>query len=161
MAATSAPSPAKPLIPLAHGALHHCFGCGQQNRSGLRLRFFADNEGNIVCPVKLAGRFEGPPGHAHGGIIATLLDEAMSKANRAREVVAMTRQMEIDYLRPVPLRQPLTLRAAHISAAGRVHRCTAELVNANGEILARAKALFIAIDPAKFRKSEPVRSCAP
>jgi uncharacterized protein (TIGR00369 family) len=155
MAAT--PPPAKPLTPLAHGALHHCFGCGQQNRSGLRLRFFVDGDGGIVCPVKLAARFEGPPGHAHGGIIATLLDEAMSKANRAREVVAMTRQLEIDYLRPVPLRQPLTLRAAHVRAEGRVHHCTAELVNAGGDILARGKALFIAIDPAKFRTSAPTR----
>jgi len=47
-------------------------------------------------------RFEGPSRYVHGGIIATLLDEAMSKAVRASGRTSMTRQMEIDYLRPVP-----------------------------------------------------------
>ena len=58
------------LQPLAHGALNRCFGCGQANRTGLRLKFFVDEEHTIVCPVRLAKRFEGPPGFAHGGVIA-------------------------------------------------------------------------------------------
>ena len=94
--AQSDPAKESRLTPLAHGALHHCFGCGEQNRTGLRLRFLVDDSGAIVCHMRLAERFAGPPGHAHGGIIATLLDEAMSKANRARGVVAVTRQMEVD-----------------------------------------------------------------
>jgi len=35
-------------------------------------------------PTTIPDRFEGHPGYLHGGIIATLLDEAMSKAVRAR-----------------------------------------------------------------------------
>jgi len=66
----------KALTPLSHGAAHHCFGCGSANRSGLRLKFFVDDRQQIVCTVRLARRFEGPPGKAHGGIIATLLDVA-------------------------------------------------------------------------------------
>lgn len=138
------------LTPLAHGALHHCFGCGLQNRTGLRLRFFTDESGNIVCHTRLARRFAGPPGHAHGGIIATLLDEAMSKANRARGVVAMTRQMEVDYLRPVPLAVPLTLTAHHAGGSGRRHYCEARLADASGHVLATAKAVFVAVDPERF-----------
>jgi uncharacterized protein (TIGR00369 family) len=138
------------LTPLAHGALHHCFGCGQQNRTGLRLHFFVDDSGNIVCHIRLARRFAGPPGHAHGGIIATLLDEAMSKANRADGVVAMTRQMEVDYLRTVPLGVPLTLTARHTSASGRRHHCEAQLADASGHVLATARAVFVAVDPARF-----------
>lgn len=144
------------LQPLAHGALHHCFGCGQQNRSGLRLRFYTDAEGRVVCPLRLAKRFEGPPGHAHGGVIATLLDEAMSKANRIHNVVAMTRHLDVDYLKPVPIGVPLRLTARHVKAEGRKHRCEARLTNAQGEILAQGRALFIAIDPARFAASQPV-----
>jgi len=142
------------LHPLAHGALHHCFGCGQQNRTGLRLRFYTDATGRVVCPVKLAKRFQGPPGHAHGGILATLLDEAMSKANRARKVVAMTRKLEVEYLRPVPLGTALQLTARHVKTEGRKHYCEAELANADGEVLARGRALFIAIDPEKFNRAQ-------
>jgi uncharacterized protein (TIGR00369 family) len=136
----------KTLTPLSHGSPHHCFGCGETNKSGLRLKFFVDDDQQVVSTVRLARRFEGPPGHAHGGIIATLLDEAMSKANRQHGIVAMTRQMEIDYLRPVPLQTPLTLTARRTAQQGRQHHCEAEIANASGTILARGKALFIAID---------------
>lgn len=137
--------PAPTLTPLAHGALNHCFGCGLSNSSGLRLRFFTDPDSNIVCHLRLAKRFAGPPGHAHGGIIATLLDEAMSKANRARGILAMTRQMEVHYLRPVPLSASLTLTAQHLDTHGRAHHCEARLADASGQILASAHALFIAV----------------
>lgn len=135
------------LQPLAHGALNRCFGCGQANRTGLRLKFFVDEQQTIVCRVRLARRFEGPPGHAHGGVIATLLDEAMSKANRQFGVLAMTRQIEVEYLKPVPLGAGLMLTGRHAESSGRKHRCEAELANADGVALARAKGLFIEVKP--------------
>lgn len=135
------------LEPLSHGALNRCFGCGERNKTGLRLRFYVDAEHVIVCRVRLARRFEGPPGHAHGGVIATLLDEAMSKANRQFGVLAMTRQMEVEYLEPVPLGAKLLLTGRHAGAEGRKHRCEAELASEDGEVLARGNALFIEMDP--------------
>ncbi|MGA8110151.1 MAG: PaaI family thioesterase [Acidobacteriaceae bacterium] len=140
-------SPEPDLTPLAHGALNHCFGCGQANPTGLRLQFFTDADHNVVCHLRLARRFAGPPGHAHGGIIATLLDEAMSKSNRARGIVAMTGQLEVHYLRPVPLGRPLTLTARHVDTRGRANRCEARLADATGKVLATAKAVFIAVGP--------------
>jgi len=140
------------LTPLAHGALNHCFGCGLDNPSGLRLRFFTDADQNIVCRVRLAGRFAGPPGHAHGGIIATLLDEAMSKANRARGILAMTRALEVQYLRPVPLRQPLVLTARHLGTAGRRHSVEAAIADASGHTLATATAVFVTVPPDLLHK---------
>lgn len=148
---------ARKLSPLQHGALNRCFGCGQQNPSGLRLKFFVDEEHTIVCRVRLTRRFEGPPGHAHGGIIATLLDEAMSKANRQFGVLAMTRQMEVEYLKPVPLGAPLSLTGRHAESSGRKHRCEAEIANHSGEVLARAKGLFLEVKPEMLRKFLPTR----
>jgi uncharacterized protein (TIGR00369 family) len=144
------------LKPLAHGALNRCFGCGEANRLGLRLKFFTDetdDQHHVVCNARLARRFEGPPGYAHGGIIATLLDEAMSKANRQHGVTAMTRHMEIDYLRPVPLQQPITITGRRISHQGRKHHCEAEIRDHAGKILARGKALFIAVDRSVLLKA--------
>jgi uncharacterized protein (TIGR00369 family) len=141
------------LAPLAHGALNRCFGCGMENKSGLRLRFYADEAQQIVCRIRLARRFEGPPGYAHGGIIATLLDEAMSKANRLHGSTAMTRHMEVEYLRPVPLKQPLTLTARRTSHQGRRNYCEAEIHDASGALLARGKALFISVGREKLTQS--------
>ena len=134
------------LTPLSHGAPHHCFGCGETNRSGLRLKFFVDEQKQVVCHIRLAPRFAGPPGHAHGGIIATLLDEAMSKSNRVHDVVALTRQMDVEYLRPVPLACELTLTGRRVSHHGRKNYCEAEIRDAAGVLFARGKALFIAVD---------------
>jgi uncharacterized protein (TIGR00369 family) len=150
----------KTLTPLSHGSPHHCFGCGEMNKSGLRLKFFVeasdlDDQKQVVSTVRLARRFEGPPGHAHGGIIATLLDEAMSKVNRQHGIVAMTRQMEIDYLRPVPLQTPLTLTARRTAHQERQNHCEAEIANAAGTILARGKAVFIAIDRSLIERIHP------
>lgn len=127
-----------------HTTVHNCFGCGETNKSGLRLKFFNEDQ-RVVCRARIPKRFQGPPGYVHGGIIATLLDEAMSKANRQFRILAVTRQMEVEYLKPVPLSTPIEITARHISAEGRKHRCEAEILSADGITLARAKALFIAV----------------
>jgi uncharacterized protein (TIGR00369 family) len=125
-----------------------CFGCGDQNRSGLRLRFFTTSDHRVLCRLRLARRFMGPPGRAHGGVIATLLDEAMSKANRHRDVFAMTSHLEVDYLRPVPLATQLELEGWSASSAPRKHQCRAELRDpATHRVLARATGLFIEVHP--------------
>jgi uncharacterized protein (TIGR00369 family) len=129
---------------------NHCFGCGPANREGLRLKFFAEGvEDRAICKVQVPQRYEGPPGHVHGGIIATLLDEAMGKANKLAGVVAMTRTMEVEYLRPVPLRRTLVVEGWGIKRDGRKHWNAAEIRSEDGEVLARSTGLFIAIDTAR------------
>jgi uncharacterized protein (TIGR00369 family) len=148
------------LTPLSHGAINHCFGCGLENRTGLRLKFLLDADKNVVCHLKLAARFAGPPGHAHGGIIATLLDEAMSKSNRARGILAMTRHLEVDYLRPVPLGVPLTLTGRHTGTTGRRNHTEAQLADASGQVLATAKAVFVTVTPDMLKKVGVPRAIA-
>ncbi len=127
----------------------HCFGCGPANPQGLHLVFTteSDTKATIATAHLQLGRFhEGPPGHIHGGIVATLLDEAMSKLNRPLNVIAMTRHMEIDYLHPAPLFRPLVLVSRHLSREGRKLFHQAELQRTDGTVLARAKGVFIVID---------------
>jgi uncharacterized protein (TIGR00369 family) len=125
-----------------------CFACGKNNPEGMRLKFTYDEERDcFVCRFRLGKRFTGPPGHCHGGIIATLLDEAMGKVNKLRQVVALTSQISVDYLKPVPLNKPLRVESRELRVKGRKHINTAEILNQKGEVLARSKGLFIAIDP--------------
>jgi uncharacterized protein (TIGR00369 family) len=128
-----------------------CFGCGPENASGLRLHFEIGPSGDSYrCEFTLASEFGGPPGHAHGGIIATILDEAMSKANRLKGRVAMTRRMLVEYLRPVPLNQPLIVEGRIGSVRGRASFNHAELRNAQGAVLARSRGKFLAVDAEKM-----------
>ncbi len=130
---------------------NYCFACGNNNPDGMRLRFTYDEERTCyVCRFRLDKRYTGPPGHCHGGIIATILDEAMGKVNQLRKVVAMTVEMTVNYLKPVPLNKPLRVESREVSVKGRRHINVAEIMNQKGEVLARGRGLFIAIDPNKM-----------
>ncbi len=101
---------------------NHCFGCGPDNETGLQLKFKLNQETQrFVCRFKLPARFEGPPSHAHGGIIATILDEAMGKVSKLRNIIAVTGQMSINLHRPVPLGKPLVTEGWEVRVRGREH----------------------------------------
>jgi uncharacterized protein (TIGR00369 family) len=130
---------------------NYCFGCGKNNPEGMRLKFTYDEERDcFVCRFRLSKRYTGPPGHCHGGIIATILDEAMGKVNKLRHVVALTSRITVEYLKPVPLNKPLTAEARELQVKGRYHTNVAEILNQKNEVLARSKGLFVAIDPHKM-----------
>jgi len=126
---------------------NYCFACGKNNPEGMRLKFTFDQERDcFVCRFRLGKRYTGPPGHAHGGIIATILDEAMGKVNKLRHVVALTSQITVNYLKPVPLNKPLRVESREVRVRGRQHINMAEIFDQNGEVLARGRGTFIAVD---------------
>jgi uncharacterized protein (TIGR00369 family) len=130
---------------------NYCFACGQNNPNGMRLKFTLDEpRQTFVCKFRLSKRYTGPPGHCHGGIIATILDDAMGKVNKLHHVVALTKEMTIEYLKPVPLHQPLHVEGREVSVQGRQHINEAEIRNEKNEVLARSRGTFIAIDPEKM-----------
>jgi uncharacterized protein (TIGR00369 family) len=132
---------------MAHAAQNRCFGCGQANPHGLHLEFHLAADQSVVCVPTVPDTFEGPYGYLHGGIIATLLDETMSKAVRARGFTAMTRHMEVDYLRPVPSAATLRLEGRITRNEGRKHWTEAKILDAKGILLAQAKGVFIEVRP--------------
>jgi uncharacterized protein (TIGR00369 family) len=135
------------LTPLAHSAQSRCFGCGPANPSGLHLDFLVAKDGSVVCLPTVPEAFDGHPGYLHGGVIATLLDESMSKAVRARGLTSMTRQLEVDYLRPVPSNEPIRLEGRVVRGEGRKHWAEARILNAAGKELAHGKGLFVEVKP--------------
>jgi len=139
-------------IHVQHKALkNHCFVCGPDNPDGMHLKFYLDEAARrAICKFKLPRRYQGPPGHSHGGIIATILDEAMGKVNKLSSVIALTKRMDIEYLKPVPLGKPLIVTGRPQYIDGRQHINVAEITNEQGEVLARSTGTFIAIDPARM-----------
>ncbi len=114
----------------------------------MRLRFTYDEGARrFVCRFRLNPRYSGPPGHAHGGIIATILDEAMGKVNKIHNVVALTSEIIVHYLKPVPLEKPLRVEAREVSVRGRKHVNAAEIFDKQGRVLARGRGTFISVDP--------------
>ena len=79
-----------------------------------------------------------------------ILDDAMGKVNKLHHVIALTREMTVEYLKPVPLHKPLRVEGHEIKVQGRTHINAAEILNDKNEVLARSQGTFIAIDPAKM-----------
>jgi uncharacterized protein (TIGR00369 family) len=132
---------------------NNCFVCGPNNKEGMRLKFTLDEpRQTFVCRFRLGKRYTGPPGHCHGGIIASILDDAMGKVNKLHHVIALTREMTVEYLKPVPLHKPLRVEGREIEVRGNKHINAAEIFNENNEVLARSRGIFIAIDPEQMFK---------
>ncbi len=100
-----------------------------------------------TCTLGLA--FEGPPGFAHGGVSAMLLDQLLGYAASAVGHPGMTVTLETRYLAPVPLQTPLRLTAEVSEVNGR--RVTARGVIATAAepdtALVEATGGFVALRP--------------
>ena len=133
-------------IMLAPNPANKCFGCGGDNAGGMRLTFEQDNVNRkIVGRFVLGERFQGGGGFAHGGIIATLLDEAMGKVCRFREVRAVTAELTVEYLKPVNVQSEIVVEGRETEQKGRNLFMTGEIRNGVGEVLARGKGRFVVI----------------
>ena len=134
-------------------AFKTCWGCGENNKNGLRIKSYWDGD-EAICEWQPEDHHIAFPGYLNGGIIATLIDchsvnTANSAAYRAqgREpgtepyIFFVTGSMRIDYLRPTPLGKPVTLRARVMEMGERkaVVSCSlfsAEVECARGETVA-------------------------
>lgn len=90
----------------------HCFVCGEKNRTGLKARFEIDREkGRSSCTLVIGEEFQGWEGVVHGGIVATLLDEAAIYAGKAFGEQMVTAELTVRYQKPVPTGSEVTVRA--------------------------------------------------
>ncbi len=134
------------IIRLEPNPTNKCFGCGGDNAGGMKLTFEQDNVARkIVGRFVLGERYEGGGGMAHGGIIALLLDEAMGKVCRFREVRAVTAELSIEYLKPVSVDKEIVVEGRETEMKGRNLFIAGEIRNEGGEVLARGKGRFVII----------------
>jgi uncharacterized protein (TIGR00369 family) len=137
-------------IRLAPNPANKCFGCGGANDGGMKLTFEQDNQKRrIVGRFVLGERYQGGGGMAHGGIIATLLDEAMGKVCRFREARAVTAELNIEYLKPVSVQEEIVVEGWETERQGRNLFHTGEIRNSAGVVLARGRGRFVVIGDAK------------
>ena len=133
-------------IRLEPNPTNKCFGCGGDNAGGMKLTFEQDNVNRrIVGRFILGERYQGGGGFAHGGIIAVLLDEAMGKVCRFREVRAVTAELTVEYLKPVNVQHEIIVEGRETEQKGRNLFMLGEIRNAAGDILARSRARFVVI----------------
>jgi uncharacterized protein (TIGR00369 family) len=101
----------------------------------------------IVGRFVLGDRYQGGAGFAHGGIIAVLLDEAMGKVCRFREVHAVTAELTVEYLKPVSVEKEIVVEGHEVEQRGRNLFMAGEIRNMEGIVLARGRGRFVVLQP--------------
>jgi uncharacterized protein (TIGR00369 family) len=133
-------------ITLEPNPKNKCFGCGGDNAGGMKLTFEQDNANRrIVGRFVLGERYQGGGGFGHGGIIAVLLDEAMGKVCRFRDVRAVTAELTVEYLKPVDVMKEIEVEGRETEMKGRNIFMTGEIRDTAGVVLARSRARFVVI----------------
>jgi uncharacterized protein (TIGR00369 family) len=134
------------VVRLEPNPTNRCFGCGGANDVGMKLTFEQDNgKRRIVGRFILGERYQGGGGMAHGGIIATLLDEAMGKVCRFREARAVTAELTVQYLKPVNVKEEILVEGWEVEQKGRNLFHRGEIRNAAGELLATGTGRFVIV----------------
>ena len=128
----------------------HCLGCGPDNPAGMGLRLRVE-QGRVVGRVRFDRRQEGAPGFAHGGAVATVLDDALGTVLVIVEKPAVTANLNVDFRAPVFLDRDLELHAWCERIDGRKIHLAGEL-REDGTLLAEARALFVQVDLDHFRR---------
>ena len=133
-------------------AAHRCFACGDLNVRGLRMPLHMEPD-RAWSELTIDPAFQGWEGIAHGGILATLLDEAMAWATASREMFGFTARMSIDYRKPVPVGMPIRVEGWIVDARRRLIRTEASIADAaTGDVLAHADGVYVVAPEARQRE---------
>ena len=131
-----------------------CFGCGGANPRGMRLAFDRDDaRQRIVGRFRIGADYQGGMGFLHGGIIATVLDEVMSKVSQFSGVRAVTAELTVEYLKPVRVDQEIQVEGFSTRRDGRQLYHEGEIRNTAGVLLARGRGRFVVVDLDRYRNS--------
>ena len=124
---------------------NYCFGCGSDNPIGLRLDFQVEGD-KFVVQKTLAREYQSFNGVTHGGIVTTLLDEAMGGYLVALGKQGFTAKLEVRYRHPTPIGEPLTVMSWIDSTKGPFVNMKATVALADGTVTAEAKAMMRVVE---------------
>lgn len=117
----------------------NCFVCGKKNTAGLQLEFgqnaaSGETEARVAFPVQ----FQGWRSTVHGGLLATVLDEAMIKAAAVAGCKCVTAEITVTYRKPVLTGEPCLVAARIVETRGRIVLAAARICGPDDQVLAEA-----------------------
>ena len=121
---------------------------GWSNPTSLELEVRYDDD-EVVADVVLRRAFEGAPGRAHGGIVAAAFDDVTGFVIGKLQEPAFTGELTVRYVAPVPVDEPLEIRARLDGRERRKLFISAE-ARARDAVVATCRAIYITVDPARF-----------
>jgi len=136
-----------------HGS---CFICGSENPHNLGLHWYVNEKGVVSSEFTLTLAQQGPPGYAHGGLSAAVLDEVMGAAVSQAGFTVAAAKIEVNYRKPVPLGTLITTKGYVTRRVRRKVYARGEICLHDGTLLVEGKGLFV-IAPQLFEGSNMFR----
>jgi len=128
-----------------------CFVCGEKNPIGLKLRIRTDPErGESSAEVVIPEHFQGWAKIAHGGLVATVLDEAMIYAAGAKGIKSVTGEITVRFNKPVSTGVPYELKGRLLQDRGRIVLAESELRDGQGVVVAQASGKLVKVPGTRF-----------
>ncbi len=122
-----------------------CFACGKNNEIGLKLRFKLDREKKTaITETTIESHFSGWVNAVHGGIICTLLDEAMVYACASTGLFVATGTISVKFRKPVPTTEMLTIEGQVLEHRRKVMKTCAKIMR-DGVVLAEAEGVMMVV----------------
>ena len=134
----------------------HCYGCGNLNPDGLRIKSYWQGEESVCRFDPLPHHTGGFPDYVYGGLIASLIDchsAATASAARCRNAEIelgdaplprhVTAALKVDYLKPTPV-ETLTLKSRVLEITNKKVVVETTL-SAGGSVRATGEAVMVLI----------------
>ena len=95
------------------------FVSGEPDGNRFRVRYFRDAEKHLHARIWFGPETGGPPGHAHGGAVAAIMDEALGLAAWAAGYAIVVGNLNVSFRNMLPLEKVVTMESRVVSVAGR------------------------------------------
>jgi acyl-coenzyme A thioesterase PaaI-like protein len=119
---------------------------GDMAHQRLVVRYFQrEADGALVGKAWYGKGAAGPPGHAHGGSIAAVLDEAMGRAAWMQGHAVLAARLTVDFRAMLPLETVAKFEAFVDAVDGRKVHTRAVLTDAAGKVIAEGAGLFVVL----------------
>lgn len=125
----------------------HCFACGLENPIGLKLKFYQTADDEVTADFTAPEDYQGYPGILHGGVTATILDEAVGRAfmgvDPANSNFMYTAELKIKYKGKVPIGKPLRIVGKQVKRMRWTGESKAFMYDEDGTLLVEATAILV------------------
>lgn len=121
---------------------HHCFVCGEKNPYGLHLKFSL-HEGKVSSEFVPQKIHQGYKDIIHGGIISTIIDEAMVKAALMQGIPAVTAEITMRFKNPLTVGEKVIVEAIITKRDKKIIETSARMKKTDGTLIAEGHAKLL------------------
>jgi len=125
-----------------------CIACRDRDQGGMELRFKTGEDGSVTADFPCDPNYQSYPDRLHGGVVAMLLDAAMTHCLFARKLHGVTARMSIRYHHPAEIGSHATIRAHLVRSIHNLYVLEAEMIQ-EGIVRASAEARFLSLPEQK------------